>query len=139
MLWRSFSAPVITMRSERNCSGRHLRVYAWRKVGVAKRMVSFSASTSSPMRVASMGLGWYTVGMPQLSGSQRVARNPNEWKNGSEPSMRSLFSMPRIRITALTLLVKLWWVRMAPLGMPVEPLEKRTVAGPCTDRAVAGK
>ena len=62
------------------------------------------------------------------SGSHRVTENPNEWKNGSTPTITSSRVSWKTCAMASTFARMLRWLSITPLGTPVLPLEKTTVA-----------
>ena len=84
--------------------------------------------TSAPIARASSGLGWKTTPMPSTAGRQSVPVNPNEWKNGRMPRMRSPSPSMNVCSICSTLDAMLKCVSITPLGSPVLPLEKITVA-----------
>ena len=78
------------------------------------------------------------------SGSHKVAVKPNEWKNGSTPSITSSGCRRKTRFAASMFDTMLACVSMTPFGTPVLPLEKMIVAsasgevGARNRRSIAG-
>ena len=73
---------------------------------------------------------WY--GRPRRTRKWRAAtvqwRNPKEWKKGRIPSRQSLRLTLIVCCTPSRLETMLRWLSITPLGVPVLPLEKITVA-----------
>jgi len=66
-----------------------------------------------------------------IIGNQSVPVKPNEWKNGSTPTMTSAGVSANASLTDAMFSRMLWCVSITPLGTPVLPLEKITVAISC--------
>ena len=56
---------------------------------MASSMVTLYFSTSAPITRESRGFGWKITPIPVAAGRQSVPVNPNEWKKGNIPMMRS--------------------------------------------------
>src|SRR4029079_6928054 len=85
-------------------------------------------AASSPIALPSIGLGWNTAPKPLTIGSHSVTVEPNEWEEGSTPTMTSLFRRSKTCETLSMLASTLRWLSMTPLGTPVLPLENTIVA-----------
>jgi hypothetical protein len=64
-----------------------------------------------------------TTVAPQASGSASVAVNPMTWKNGATAGTVSRAVTRSPRLIFRTVVTRLAWVSMTPLGSPVVPLE----------------
>ena len=92
------------------------------------RIVASCLSASSPTALASIGLGTNSVPNPETSGNQSVPVKPNEWKNGSTPIIRSFGVTQNTWHMPSRFAMTLRCDSITPLGWPVLPLEKITVA-----------